>query len=1611
VVFIPPDAQLSVEDSIGRSTFEVLSFSDLGVKVAAEALGRLKAANPELAEAAERAVELIGRYDQLEHSGMATARFYIAVMSSDGPESVGRALTHLGLLPDRELALHASEDLQRRIQLNAQQMAVLTDTSDPADRLRRLPIGDKGQRELVDVLKQVIQDGETDRIEICRRLDEVADIVDYGHWNLNSLTVTPEQFSIVSVLGLEGELKDTIVRTESSVGVRFFCKPAPANVLNARNLLLEIVELGRTSEDLIETGFAFTKSALPKSSSSQWRKKIDLADPSMGLDAGLYRFRLSLISFDNTTIAETLSDEFRVGEELISVSRLQDHVLGIGDAQVKAIASGLTARDASSPTLLSAVDEKDAALDVAITFEGVGGTWIWSTPLRLAEYEHQLLSDPSVRGFQIELTELGTEEVWLDSATDSLSADFIEAREELFDAIGRFQRVDGELFSVLRADLRDARDYVERYVRCWIQSLGTADAKTRSALLSTDRVQFAEKGRVVAVLLAPTHPLLLAWLSLADDSFARWLSQISTLEPEDVKREAEELAGAIDDLVPRMLPPVVLNGATPYRSTDSFGRGWNLYVSPSSGDPRRIVASIRSWLRLPAWRLGTYGEAELLSRVRGYLTSHPYVRRLVMNVVRPGEAEFVLRLIGQLQSDQRFGDLKYVFRLFGDPKDPSLGATLDSFMSDPEGAGLPRETADALTRPSEDPLVPKLAYSKHDIGALVDHPLDFPAHLSVFLDYFDFEVVPVPEAPDGRSLFGGGIIVEPTQRYDVGDAARPPNWVNAVSPTVGNGLFPAALQSLLSGTARAMGGVGVNPVPAVRLELDTVAQALLDAVHRVSDWVVVIDPVFSDEFLDSATDADRDPLYVLDTRAATGDPGGRTVVVSSRLRREQSGLLAGAAARFGIQLPPGSAERLSRSLQVLGAGIGLKLLMDETRATEAFSLALATEHLRSTGILRHGLVVPIDLHQDLFREGQRSGVVDSLSRTDLAVIQFDPDERRVGIHLVEVKVRSSLSEDGDIPSALVSEMTEQLENTEVVLLDRLFGLPLRRMTRSLPAALQVRRLTLFLRHYLERSSRHGWISKDEIEPISAFVESLDSSFRVGVSLHGIIFHTKGSGERVEWRGGLRLSVLGSEYLEELLDDKVKATTKIAGAGPDAYAKTVFKAPESWHDVEGESAPASLIESAEEKVEAVGMPVAESAAGAYEGEPATGRGRAEEQQYPKLEDVEILGVTEKPQQFGVIGALSSGGKEVAIDLGPNVISVFGVQGSGKSYTVGTIIEAALLPTPKLHKLDTPLGVAVFHYSDNPTYVPEYTSMMSPSPDDRTKELLGRLGLPPQGVGDLVIVVPPRTLEQRKHDFPDHRVEPLYFGTGELQLSDWKLLMGIEGGNQMYARSMALVLRGLKGDLTLAKLRDAIAHSALNTAQKGFAEQRLEFAAEYLQDGARIADLMKSGRLVVVDMRDELIDKTEALALFMVLLNRFTEVRGPKIDFNRLIVFDEAHKYMSEGNLTELITETVREMRHRGASIVVASQDPPSVPQTVIELSTVIITHKFTSPAWLRYLGKVSSAFANVRGSQLTNLGPGSAYAWTRDNPKFERPQRIDIRARLTQHGGETRLASG
>ena len=393
---------------------------------------------------------------------------------------------------------------------------------------------------------------------------------------------------------------------------------------------------------------------------------------------------------------------------------------------------------------------------------------------------------------------------------------------------------------------------------------------------------------------------------------------------------------------------------------------------------------------------------------------------------------------------------------------------------------------------------------------------------------------------------------------------------------------------------------------------------------------------------------------------------------------------------------------------------------------------------------------------------------------------------------------------------------------------------------------------------------------------------------------------------------------------------------------------------------------------------------------------------------------VLGATGSSPQYGLIGRTS--GRTVALDLNQtHTVSLFGVQGGGKSYTLGSVIEMACMPVAGVNRLPQPLASVIFHYSATLDYGPEFTSMAAPNAvEAEVSRLRADYGAAPQALDDLVILTPAAKVEARRAEYPGIEVLPIAFVASELKASHWKFLMGAVGSQSLYIRQLALIMKKLRGDLTLDALRQGVQDSGLSDYLKDLALLRLRFAEDYVDDVHRLTDILRPGRLVIVDLRDEFIEKDEALGLFVVLLQLFAETTYEGRRFNKLVVFDEAHKYIDSPDLVAGLVEVVREMRHKGTTVMVASQDPPSVPTSLIELSTHIMLHKFNSPAWLKHIQKANAALDGLTPAKLAALGPGEAYVWSSrstDDAFTRGAVKVRCRPRVTRHGGGTKTAVG
>ena len=95
---------------------------------------------------------------------------------------------------------------------------------------------------------------------------------------------------------------------------------------------------------------------------------------------------------------------------------------------------------------------------------------------------------------------------------------------------------------------------------------------------------------------------------------------------------------------------------------------------------------------------------------------------------------------------------------------------------------------------------------------------------------------------------------------------------------------------------------------------------------------------------------------------------------------------------------------------------------------------------------------------------------------------------------------------------------------------------------------------------------------------------------------------------------------------------------------------------------------------------------------------------------------------------------------------------------------------------------------------------------------------------------------------------------------------------------------------------------------------------------------------------------------ACLLFKICLELFLEQSD---SVGRVIALDEAHKYMSESEdckrFTEGLLTTIRLQRHQAARVFISTQEP-TISHKLLDLCSITIVHRFSSPDWFRALGR-------------------------------------------------------
>ncbi len=1177
-------------------------------------------------------------------------------------------------------------------------------------------------------------------------------------------------------------------------------------------------------------------------------------------------------------------------------------------------------------------------------------------------------------------------------------------------------------------------------------------------------------GRRTAALISPTHPLRVLWFVAWTKTGGNWLNSARQGEPDLIVATRE----ALMRLKPSGFPPVLVssgnlpNAGRLMTPVDNLSSHWSLYAPPSEEDPRGLVGEVCSALGMPEPQTGvtTIDGDALAAKVQRYLVQHPYVRILTINAFNPGRGGTIADMLLKLQQEPVFADICYDIRIFvSDAKAPGVGDSLGELLS--SATNLTGQEADALAAPTGDHLRPKLAVAIRNTKEFRSNPEEFSAHLSFLFDIFPAEEVGVAESSlQDRGAPVHGLVQDYRNDYLEDDARvtwkRIPRHGDSTTPndcSESNRLLSSLSLIISNATCTvATGQTTGSLLPVISLTLDPNERALLHQIHETTDWVFTIDRNMGIEFFDHGGRRSR-PDYLIDYSPDASTSFGHKLTVTSRSVEELEAMLVPVLKGYGLACERRHAMVVLEQLRSLSGRLALKLISAQTQRAEALGLALSRLYLHSRGAFKSQIVVPLDAHIDLYRTRKETakelGNEVSFKRTDLALFDLNSETRVITCRLVEVKCYTAV---GDLSAytSLKDRIAAQLAQSKQILSHHFD--PSIHSTDRPDRLLKTLEFATLLEFYLERGLRYGILQDAAAEKGRLFLTSLESGYQLVFTSSALVFDFEKAGNDVELEHGIEFHRVGIDLIRELVDSSANSDlSRVDTAHSVLQIDSGLNAPSLDTAFLGSNQQPSMTpdnltsrqnfdngainENAPDLVT-----LANKISGSVDfSAPAESQKSTSPAPGPELQAAYVhhalrpkptvsdsspnvslaskesplappydvmIGTTGQSPQYGILGEVS--GRTIAIDLNQtHTISLFGVQGGGKSYTLGTVAEMASLEIPGINLLPEPLATIIFHYSPTMDYAPEFTSMIDANTDKlQVASLRERYGAEPKALSDVLLLVPADKLEERRAEYPGIEVQPLLFAAAELQASHWRFLMGAVGNQANYIRQLNRIMKQLRDELTLDALRQGIEDSRMPDHIKELAYGRLELAEEFINDDSRLSEMIRPGRLVIVDLRDEFMEKDQALGLFVVLLQLFAEVTFQGRKFNKLVVFDEAHKYIESPDLVAGLVEVVREMRHKGTSIMVASQDPPSVPVQLIELSTQIILHKFNSPAWLKHIQKANAALGGLTPEKMAHLRPGEAFVWSSkatDETFSKGAIKLRCRPRVTQHGGGTKTA--
>lgn len=391
-----------------------------------------------------------------------------------------------------------------------------------------------------------------------------------------------------------------------------------------------------------------------------------------------------------------------------------------------------------------------------------------------------------------------------------------------------------------------------------------------------------------------------------------------------------------------------------------------------------------------------------------------------------------------------------------------------------------------------------------------------------------------------------------------------------------------------------------------------------------------------------------------------------------------------------------------------------------------------------------------------------------------------------------------------------------------------------------------------------------------------------------------------------------------------------------------------------------------------------------------------------------------------------------GKKILLDaVESHRIFICGRTGSGKSYTMGVIIEELILSN-----LD--VGIVII----DPTGM-FYDIGKEPS-DESQRKMLESWGLAPVAHPNVKVFVPIEIYDKLLPEFKRNSV-PFAIKPSELTVDDWCNTFGVDPIKSTQSALLRTILDLIKKgyetvdgkfidpnpeDYSIDDMIFCLTHAKKVVGKESLFKKdsiralhyRLEDAKRwgvFSEKGTLISEISKSNQISVIDLSFIETDSVRSLVTGLIARkifeSRYSTVAGTKtgemseeIPITWLFI-DEAHNFASARRITPATEPLIKyaiEGRKYGCSLVLVTQRPSATHDTILSQIDIMITHSLSLKLDINAFKARCPSYIPDEieiDDILATLPPGVAViASQRQNRIFF----AQIRPRMTEHAGRT-----